>query len=440
MRRLMLFVVAVLTATACGSGSEVTDTTPSPTVRATTAAPDTDPPGLTVTAPWAGSTVAESPSRLAGTTEPFATVTADGRSATADAAGRWSLDVGLDPGANRIAVEAIDQAGNRSSERHLVFFQPPHPLQGMTLAPRWNADNTVLRYLDSSGSATGWSSTAQLPLSWEGDDVGRHLGFAISDPRGDPGNFDKPLDVVFMILDDLAPKAAQERYVVLDAVQVMVPAGAGTVTATCLAGETVQHVAQLEFTSEGPAIARLWSLDPAAGEINEVPPAAFACPELGFGEGGLVVAGVGYPGCLDPEPDCARLVDLSGAVPQLSSWWDHGGMIWGDDGFGFDYAIAQIADTPKPEDEDDWTMWLESFLGWDLDGKPIWRIVDALPIGNPPGMSLICSTSGGTQAFAVLDDPIDPTTVRSAWVIDEAQRRFVAVSGDQVTCEEEPGC
>lgn len=440
MKRLALAVVTALIVAGCGSGSEVTDTTLRPTVRATTAAPDTEPPGLRITAPQAGSTVGEDPCPVAGTTEPFTTVTAGAQTTTADAAGRWSLDIALGVGANTIVFEAIDAAGNRSSVGHLLFFQPPHPLEGTTVTPRWNADNTVLRYLDDTGKATGWSGTAQLPIAWAGDHVSRRLGFAISDPRGDPGNYHKPLEVVFMILHDLAPGALQERYEVLDAVQIAVPAGAGTVAATCLVDDAVQHVAQLVFTSGGPAIDRLWLLDPAAGEIDEVPPAAFACPELGFGDGGFVVANVGYPACLEPEPDCARLVDLSGAEPRLATWWDHGGTVWGHEGFGFDFAIAQVADTPNPEDEDNWTMWLESFLAWDLDGKPIWRVVDTLPIGNPPGMSLLCSTSDGTQAFATLRDPADPATVSTAWVVDEVHGRFLEVSADQVTCEEELGC
>ena len=65
--------------------------------------------------------------RFEGTTEPGATVAAGRYIADVDGAGNWSIVLVLSPGANGAGFTATDPAGNASSARITVYFDPPPP-------------------------------------------------------------------------------------------------------------------------------------------------------------------------------------------------------------------------------------------------------------------------------------------------------------------------
>jgi hypothetical protein len=111
----------------------VSDTTPEPaaepttTVPATTTLPaDTVPPGISITSPADGTHFETNLVTFVGTTEPGANVIAGGRYAAAvDAAGVWSIELVLAPGANGATFVATDTAGNQSVAKLVVHLDVP---------------------------------------------------------------------------------------------------------------------------------------------------------------------------------------------------------------------------------------------------------------------------------------------------------------------------
>jgi hypothetical protein len=75
---------------------------------------DVEPPRLAIAEPAAGVMVADSEITFAGTSEAGAFVEAGGAAVAVDEAGRWSVDVALDVGVNRVRVTALDAAGNET--------------------------------------------------------------------------------------------------------------------------------------------------------------------------------------------------------------------------------------------------------------------------------------------------------------------------------------
>jgi hypothetical protein len=102
-------------------GTEETEWQPLPAAPAPrTAAPDTDPPPLAVTAPGFGSVVVEGTVSFSGTTEPGAFVAAGDTAADVDQHGHWLAQLALDPGDNVVTITAVDAAGNVTATKHEV--------------------------------------------------------------------------------------------------------------------------------------------------------------------------------------------------------------------------------------------------------------------------------------------------------------------------------
>lgn len=86
---------------------------------------DTTPPLLSVTGPTDSATLTQSTVVVTGTTELGARVLVNGVSAAVALDGSWSVRVALGPGANTLAVEAYDSAGNTASSSRTVTFDDP---------------------------------------------------------------------------------------------------------------------------------------------------------------------------------------------------------------------------------------------------------------------------------------------------------------------------
>jgi hypothetical protein len=89
---------------------------------------DTIAPELAITSPSPEQHFEENVVTFSGTTEPGATVVAGGKfDASVDGEGRWSIQLVLSPGANGASFAATDSAGNQSTARITVHYDPPAP-------------------------------------------------------------------------------------------------------------------------------------------------------------------------------------------------------------------------------------------------------------------------------------------------------------------------
>lgn len=90
-----------------------------------TTAGDTTPPPLVVTSPDDGATVSSSVVEFTGTSEPGAAVSSGPFAATVDAQGNWVIKLVVTTGYNSTVFTARDSAGNESSVRIVVYYDPP---------------------------------------------------------------------------------------------------------------------------------------------------------------------------------------------------------------------------------------------------------------------------------------------------------------------------
>ena len=104
---------------------------------------DTTPPAVTVSFPPDGLETNASAVVLQGTVDDAnATVLVGSQMIRPDAAGHWQATVALLPGANSIAVSAVDAAGNRAASivLHVTYFSPVPGLENGTSANQQNLD------------------------------------------------------------------------------------------------------------------------------------------------------------------------------------------------------------------------------------------------------------------------------------------------------------
>lgn len=86
---------------------------------------DIEPPFITITSPEDGAVFEEKVIRFEGETEPGARVTAGPYEAAVTSEGGWSITLVLSPGGNGATFTATDQAGNSSTARITVYYEPP---------------------------------------------------------------------------------------------------------------------------------------------------------------------------------------------------------------------------------------------------------------------------------------------------------------------------
>ncbi len=146
---------ATTTTTTTTTSTTATPTTSSTTTTTTTSTttepPDVTPPQLVITAPQPGETVTTRTYRFAGTTEPGCTVTAAGRyAADVDAEGNWSIVLVLNEGGNLATLVAADEAGNTTTAKIAVTYQPPPQADGTVLV----ANEQGVYQIDPDGEVT----------------------------------------------------------------------------------------------------------------------------------------------------------------------------------------------------------------------------------------------------------------------------------------------
>jgi hypothetical protein len=279
-----------------------------------------------------------------------------------------------------------------------------------------------------------------MPVEWsENGEVGLWLGFAERSGAGDRGAYDSDLDVTVMLLELNGHRGIWERFRVADAIDASMPAGTGTAATTCFEEGNVRHAAQLGFGPDGLTIARLWRIDSEALDLVEIGPDAASCPDLsaapvGEGATGHIVTGVGGSAS-DPEA-CGRLLDLSESAPRPMPLVELGGTSPGQWGDIYRYAVSIVAGAAQPTVEPaPQSVWLQQFLGWDLGGHALWRVVDEAEVTAAGRVEASCWDSAGTPAVG-LAGPDDPAgSVSKAWLVDLAGGRFVPTDAAGVSCE-----
>jgi hypothetical protein len=107
---------------------EPTTTEAPVTTEAPTTTLDATPPELSITSPADGDHFEENVVSFSGKTEPGATVVAGGKwEASVTEEGQWSIQLVLSAGANGASFVATDAAGNETSARITVHYDPPTP-------------------------------------------------------------------------------------------------------------------------------------------------------------------------------------------------------------------------------------------------------------------------------------------------------------------------
>jgi len=188
--------------------STTTTTTGAPETQAAPPPPttprDTTPPKLTVTEPGDGDVVTTSIVTFRGTTEPGARVFSGPYEATVDEKGHWSLKLVVAPGPNGAVFSAEDAAGNETSIRIVVHYEPPtttttKPKSTTTTKPK--STTTTKPASTTTTTAPSWSP--QWPADpagirdvenwrdvvtqyWDADKVDCALGIMRRESRGDP--------------------------------------------------------------------------------------------------------------------------------------------------------------------------------------------------------------------------------------------------------------
>ncbi len=291
MRRTMtLLVVVALGGAACSTGvpadqtrasvattqppSTMTSIAPVPTsasspttvatTMTTTAAPDTEPPELTVIDPVEGVPVTTRKYEFRGVTEPGATVVAAGRyDVEVNDDGSWSILLVLDRGGNLALFEATDAAGNTSEARMTVVYEPPFS----------SADYWTGRAVAWERSGIGrWAAVEGESLLWEQNGTslgGTRTGHVLSitapterDPAQPKESF------VWVLAND----------VIADAAYLAVPAG-HEVSLDCYpeggaSGDRADLVGIVAVDVGAAQPAQLWQL---GGRIDQIRTSGIVC-------------------------------------------------------------------------------------------------------------------------------------------------------------------
>jgi hypothetical protein len=384
---------------------------------------------LSVTEPASGANLAEPRVIVRGEGEPGAPVSIEGGPGTqVSPNGSWELAVDLEIGPNRLVItDPADEIGLT------LFVQPDHPLAGETVTARWGDTHQVQEYL-LDGTPTGLYSGSRYPVAWTGDAVSAWLGLAHRWPDG-LWSPDRPIEVTVMALS-ATTAGEEEMFVVTDAVDVEIAGGDGTVVATCFVDGSIRHAASLDYTNSGPRLARLWRVD--GGDLVEIDPAESGCPDLTVDTVDTVhtVGRIFLAGPYDPAVEsCGGLVDLSGSTPTATGLWTHSGACLDQEGWVFDHIVSVVSDQPEYSDEGWRQLWLEDFLGWNLDGTPIFRVAAALDL--PPGepVHVGCRDTAGNPVVVSGDVDVEGVPTGTAWRVLAAVDRFVEVDPADVRCE-----
>lgn len=414
----------------------------SPRPAPTTAPPDDRPPAVVVMEPVAGANVEAAECRFAGHSEPGVALVTAGRKEVAVAAdGSWSTTLVLGPGGNLVTFEATDGAGNRTVVSVPVYYEPPHGLEGMVIDTVWEQAPIYVQQYYLDDQPTGLFSGARLPVAWndDGSEVTLWLGFAENSGTGDRGAYDTDLDVTILLLELAGYRGIWERYRVADAIDLFIPAATGFVAATCFVDGYVRHVAQLGFGPHGPTIGRLWRIDSDALELVEIAADAATCPDLsaapiGDSATGRIVTGAG--GCAEDPDACGRLLDLSVSLPRVMPLEELGGMTLGSWGYVYRYAVSVVGTLPDAGDEASTrSVWLKAFLGWDLGGNAIWRVLAETELPQAGAVEYVCWDGEGTPAVGVSGPDDLAGSVGKAWLVDLTEERFMPTDPGGIRCE-----
>lgn len=182
------------------------ETTTAPTTATTRVSnADTTPPALQVLSPKDGATVTSRVIEFSGVTEHGAKVFSGPFEAEMDDDGDWAINLVLAPGKNGAAFTARDAAGNETTVRIVVTYDPPTPATTTTKAPTTttkppSSGTTTTTKAASSGYSPLWPADsagqrdveAWRPLVnkyWAADRVECVLGIIHLESRGDPAAY-----------------------------------------------------------------------------------------------------------------------------------------------------------------------------------------------------------------------------------------------------------
>ena len=192
--------VAPETSTSSSAPQEDTTTTAVEAAAAQTTAADTTPPALQVLSPKDGATVTSRVIEFKGATEQGAEVSSGPFDADMDAEGDWSIKLVLAPGANGASFTARDAAGNETTVRIVVTYDPPESTTTTTNASSpttTNAPSTTTTNAPSSGYSPQWPADSggrrdveawrsDVARHWDADKVDCVLGIIYYESKGDP--------------------------------------------------------------------------------------------------------------------------------------------------------------------------------------------------------------------------------------------------------------
>ena len=188
-----------------------TTTTAAEVAAAPTVPADTTPPALQVLSPKDGATVTDRVIEFKGVTEGGAEVSSGPFDAEMDDSGDWSLKLVLAPGANGASFTARDAAGNETTVRMVVTYDPPESTTTTTKAPSTTTtkaqsgtttttkapSTTTTTKAPSSGYSPQWPADAggrrdveawrsDVARHWDADKVECVLGIIYYESKGDP--------------------------------------------------------------------------------------------------------------------------------------------------------------------------------------------------------------------------------------------------------------
>ena len=157
---------------------------------------DATPPFVTLRAPKDGEILAAAEVTVAGESEPGATLTIDGRRVPVDNGGRFSTAVTAAVGDNKLAIVAVDPAGNRTERSSSFVYRPASRIE-IALDPGLPRDAegrllTRADEIDVAGSSTAVAGAHLRVLGGDGSPVVQTLvgdggGFRFSVPAGGEG-------------------------------------------------------------------------------------------------------------------------------------------------------------------------------------------------------------------------------------------------------------
>lgn len=192
------------TSTSSSTPKEDTTTSAAEAAAAQSAAVDTTPPALQVLSPKDGATVTDRVVEFTGATERGAEVTSGPFDAETDAEGDWSIRLVLAPGANGASFTARDAAGNETTVRIVVTYDPPASTtptttkasSGTTTTTKPSSTTTTTK-APSSGYSPQWPADSggrrdveawrsDVARHWDADKVDCVLGIIYYESKGDP--------------------------------------------------------------------------------------------------------------------------------------------------------------------------------------------------------------------------------------------------------------